>query len=144
MSSSVGYTADRVATEASSSLTVVRNLIGGEWVESPGSPRLNVYAELDGIEIGAVGRQIPQRHAGCLERMLDTGDLVRAEIIGDDDVAGVQRRHQDLFDVGQEAGPVHRTVEDARRGQAGDPQRREKRAGLPPRTRSVILDAGPA
>ena len=70
-----------------------------------------------------------------------------AAALADDEttaVAGVQRRHQDLFDVGQEAGPVHRTVEDARRGQAGDPQRREKRAGLPPRTRSVILDAGPA
>ena len=49
-------------------------------------------AELDGIEIGAVGRQIPQRHAGCLERILDTGDLVRAEIIGDDEVAGLQRQ----------------------------------------------------
>ena len=72
----------------------------------------------------------------------DAGGLVHAEVIRDDDVARPQRGHQDLVDVGQEAGAVDRAIEDARRGQAGDPERREKRTGLPSRARRVIVDPG--
>ena len=46
-------------------------------------------------------------------------------------VAGLQGRHQDLVDVGAEALAIDRAVEDPRGGQPRDPQRGEKRAGLP-------------
>ena len=52
-------------------------------------------------------------------------------LVGDDDVAGVQGRHQDLVDVGAEALAIDRAVEDPRCGQPRDPPRGEKRAGLP-------------
>ena len=66
---------------------------------------------------------------------------MRAEVVGDDDVAGLQRRDENLFDVGEKARAVDRAIEDAGRRESGHPQRREKRARLPPRARSVIMDA---
>ena len=44
-------------------------------------------AQLDWIEVRAIGRQIPERGPGSLDGSLDTGDLVRAEVVGDDEVA---------------------------------------------------------
>ena len=38
-------------------------------------------------------------------------------VVGDDDVAWLQGRHQDLFDVGAEALAIDRAVEDTRCGQ---------------------------
>ena len=60
-------------------------------------------AELDGIEVRAIGWQVPEGGPGGLEGALDAGALVGPEIVGDDDVAGLQGRHQDLFDIGAEA-----------------------------------------
>ena len=60
-------------------------------------------AELDGIEVRAVGWHVPEGGPGGLEGALDAGDLVGPEIVGHDDVAGLQGRHQDLVDVGAEA-----------------------------------------
>ena len=85
-------------------------------------------AELDGIEVRAVGWQVPEGGPGGLDGALDAGDLVGPEIVGNDDVAGLQGRHQDLFDVGAEALAIDRAVEDPRCGQPRDPQRGEKRA----------------
>ena len=69
-------------------------------------------------------------------------------LVGDDDVAGVQGRHQDLVDVGAEALAIDRAVEDPRCGQPRDPQRGEQRAGLPAPAGGVVVDAratrGPA
>ena len=101
-------------------------------------------AELNGIEVRTVGRQIPERGADALDRLADAGHFVCAEVIGDDDVPGMQGGHEDLFDIGEEARPVDGAVEDPWRGQAGDSQRREKRAGLPSGARRVVVDAGPA
>lgn len=39
--------------------------------------------------------------------------FVAAEIVHDDDIAGLQRRYQDLLDIGQELLAVDRSVEDA-------------------------------
>ena len=69
-------------------------------------------AELDGIEVRAVGWQVPEGGPGGLDGALDAGDLVGPEIVGNDDVAGLQGRHQDLFDVGAEALAIDRAVED--------------------------------
>ena len=73
--------------------------------------------------------------------LLDAGDLVGPEIVGHDDVAGLQGRHQDLCDVGAEALAIDRAVEDPRCGQPRDPHRGEKRAGLPAPAGGVVVDA---
>ena len=101
-------------------------------------------AELNGIEVRTVGRQIPERGADALDRAADARDFVRGEIVGDHDVPGRQRGHEDLFDIGKETRPVDGAVEDPGRGQASHPQRGEKRTGLPPGARRVVVDAGPA
>ena len=62
-------------------------------------------------------------------------------LVGDDDVAGVQGRHQDLVDVGAEGLAIDRAVEDPRGGQPRDPPRGEKRAGLPAPAGGVVVDA---
>ena len=86
-------------------------------------------AELDGIEVRAVGWQVPEGGPGGLDGALDAGDLVGPEVVGDDDVAGLQGRHQDLFDVGAEALAIDRAVEDTRCGQPRDPVSIVKTAG---------------
>ena len=101
-------------------------------------------AELNGIEVWTVGRQIPERGADALDRAADARDFVGGEIVGDHDVPGSQRGHEDLFDIGKETRPVDGAVEDPGRGQARHPQRGEQRTGLPPGARRVVVDAGPA
>lgn len=71
----------------------------------------------DGIEVRRVGRQEPEPCAGSLYELAYDGGLVRAEIIHDDDVAGLEYRHKQLLDIGAEALAVDRPVEDARRRQ---------------------------
>ena len=77
-------------------------------------------AELDGIEVRAIGWQVPEGGPGGLDGALDAGDLVGPEIVGNDDVAGLQGR---------------------RRRVPRDPRGREKRAGLPAPAGGVVVDA---
>ena len=97
-------------------------------------------AELDGVEVGAVGRQEPQGRAGRFNGGPHAVDLVGGEIVGDHDVAGLQRRDEDLFDVGQEAGPVHRTIQDPGGGEPRHPQRGDEGAAFPAAVGRVIGD----
>ena len=97
-------------------------------------------AQLDGVEVGAVGREEPQRRAGTFNGSLHAVDLVGGEIVRDHDVAGLQGRHEDLFDVGEETGPVHRAIEDPRGGEPGHPQGGDEGAALPPALGGVIGD----
>ena len=54
---------------------------------------------LDGIEVGAVGRQEAQFCAGLLDRLSGGGWLLGGQIVHDDDVAGLEGRDQDLLDI---------------------------------------------
>ena len=98
-------------------------------------------AELDGIEVRAIGWQVPEGGPGGLDSPPDAGDLVGPEVVGNDDVAWLQSRRQDLFDVSAEALAIDCAVEDPRCGQPCDPQRGEKRAGLPAPAGGVVVDA---
>ena len=96
-------------------------------------------AEFDGVEIGAVRRQIQEGRAGARNRGAHTGDLVDVEVVRDDEVPGVERGDENLFDVCQKAGAVNGAIEDAGRGQASDAERREERTGLRPRAGRVVV-----
>lgn len=80
----------------------------------------------DGIEVGRIGREIPEPCSGCADELANGGRLVRTEIVHDDDVAGLEHRHELLLDIGAEARSVDRSVEDARRGEAVEPQGAEE------------------
>ena len=56
---------------------------------------------------------------------------MRAEVVHDDDVAGLQRRHQELLHIGPEALAVDRAVDDAGGRDAIVAQRREEGHGAP-------------
>jgi hypothetical protein len=69
---------------------------------------------------------------------------MRGEVVGNDHIARCERGDQDLFDIGEKTVAVHRAIDDARRGEPGDPQASDKGARLPARERRVIADAGAA
>jgi len=100
--------------------------------------------EFDGIEIGTVGRKETELRAHLLDRGADLGLLVNGQVIHHDDVAGAQRRDQDLLDIGAERHRIDRSVEHRRRAQLGGTQRRDDRVGLPVTARRVIGRTRPA
>ena len=57
---------------------------------------------------------------------------MRAEIVHDDNVTWLQRRDEDLDDVGEEALAIDRAVEQARGREPVVSKRREERQGPPP------------
>ena len=64
--------------------------------------------------------------------------FVDREVIEHHDVAGLQRGHQ--FDIGEERRRVDRSVEDRRRAQPLQPQRRDHRVRLPMAEGGVIVE----
>lgn len=98
-------------------------------------------AQFDRIEIRAVRREVSQRCADGGDQPFDALDVMRGEVVGDDDVAWRERRDEDLLDVGEKTVAVHGAIDDARRGQPRDAQTRDKRARLPARQRRMIADA---
>src|SRR3546814_9665099 len=68
----------------------------------------------------------------CSSDLLSDGEgLVGGQVVHDDDVAGAERRHQDLLDIGEECDLVHRTVERHRGGDAAQAQGADEGGGLP-------------
>jgi len=96
---------------------------------------------LDRIEVGGVGRQVPEPCSGRPDKLADGGRLVGAEIVHDDDVAGFERRHELLLDIGLEALAVDRPIEDARGGKAIDPQGSQEGQRAPMSVRSKAAQA---
>ena len=87
----------------------------------------------DGIEVGAIGRQVVKRRAGPLNRFFDASDFLTGEIVHDHDVAVAQGCGEKVLDIGQETRSVHRTIKDTGRGdlimaQGGDECRRHPMA----------------
>lgn len=69
---------------------------------------------LDRIEIWAVWRQEQELGPGATDRLADGGPFVTAQIVHDDDVAGRERRHEELLYIVGEALAVDRLIEHAR------------------------------
>jgi hypothetical protein len=80
----------------------------------------------DWIEIGRVAGQEEQLGASGADQATHGFSLVAAEIVHDDDVTGVEGRHEELFDIGAETGAVNRSVDDAGRSDAVVPSRRPR------------------
>ncbi len=98
--------------------------------------------QFDRIQVGTIGRQVPELRARRLDPLADALDLMRGQIIHHDDVAGLERGDEDLIEVREKRLPVHRPIEQSRRGQPGHAERGHERARLPVVVRRVIVDAG--
>jgi hypothetical protein len=96
--------------------------------------------ELDRIEVRTIRRQKAELRADGFNRDTDLGLFVDDEIIEDDDIARAQRRDQDLFDVGEEAGIVDRPVEHRGRAEAVEAERGHHGVGFPMTARRVIAE----
>ena len=83
------------------------------------------------VEIGGVRRQEAERSAHPLNGGAYGGTLMAAQIVHNNDIAGGERWQQTLFDIGQEAGPVERAIEDTRRGNTVVAQRRHAGQRVP-------------
>ncbi len=79
---------------------------------------------LDRVQIRTVGRQIEEFGPHGLDGGAHAFDLVGAEVVHNDEVAGAQSWRQGLLDIGPETRAVDRAVEDAGRRQAIVAQRR--------------------
>jgi hypothetical protein len=75
------------------------------------------------VQVGAVGRQVAGLGAGRLDQPAHLGRLVAGEVVHHHDVAGPQRRHQAVADVGLEAGGIGGPVEDQAGGLGHTPRR---------------------
>ena len=120
-----------------------------EVVDGPGSglsqDRFELgEGELDGIEVGTVGRQEAQLRARFLDRPLDSERLMGGQVIHDDDVAGRERWRETLLDIGEEGRAVHRAIEDHGRSEAGEAQAGRERCRLPMAMRDRRAAAGSA
>ncbi len=118
-----------------------------DTIECSGPRRSEERLELgerlfDRIEVGTVGRQKPNLRADGFNRGADRRLFVHHEVIEDDDIAGSQRRRQDLFDVGEKADIVDRAIEDRRGADPVDRQRGDHRRRFPMTARRVVVQSG--
>lgn len=81
---------------------------------------------LDGIEVRGVWWEIPEAGTGCADHLSDGLGFVRAEIVHDDDIAGLEHGHELLLNIGAEALAIDWPIEDARGGQTITPKRTEE------------------
>ena len=112
-------------------------------VEAPRSRRSHECFQLckgllDGIEVRTVGRQEAESCAGPFNRGLDLRLFVHRQVVEDDDVAGMQRRHKDLFDVREERRVINRAIEHGGSGEFVDAQPRHDRVRLPMAVRRIV------
>jgi len=85
----------------------------------------------DRIEIGGVRGQIPEPCTGIPDHATERRRLVTAEIVHDDDVAGLEDRNELLRDIGAEAFAVDRAIEDTRGSELIAAQGAEEGHGAP-------------
>ena len=121
----------------------------GDTIEGPRSRRAEEGLQFgkrlfDRIEVGTVGRQEPDVRADGFNRDADLRLFVYREVIEDDDIAGAECRHQDLFDVGEEAHIVDRTIKHRRSAEPLDRQRGDHRRRLPMTTGGVVMQPSAA
>ena len=94
--------------------------------------------QLDGIEVGTVGRQESHLRAASFNRRSHLRLLVGGQVVEDDDIAGPQRRHEDLFDVREERRTIDGAIEDRGCAEAIEPQCRDHGVRLPVTAGRVI------
>ncbi len=85
----------------------------------------------DRVEVGAVGRQKPEPRPCRFDGGTYCLGLVATEIVHDDNVARFESLNELLFNIGQKARAVDRTIKDARGGHLVATECRQERHGAP-------------
>ena len=95
-------------------------------------------AQLNRIQVGAVLWEETERRANGLDGGAHRRTPMHRQIVQHDDVAGAQRRCEHVFDVGEEAHAIDRTVEDGRGREAGHAQCGEQGRRVPAAVWGVV------
>ena len=119
-----------------------------ELVDGPDGSRPKKGLELgeghlDGVEIGAIGRQEHEPGAFVADRLFGSRALMGGEIVENDDIALVWRGRQLGLDIGLENDPVHRRIDDEGDGQSGAPECGDEGLGFPMAEGSLGVQALP-
>ena len=88
-------------------------------------------SKLDGIKVRRVFRQISQRGPHLLNGLADAGNLVRREVIGDDNIVALECGDQAVLDIGPKHLPVHGAFDHHRGGHSVAAQGRYEGDRLP-------------
>ena len=96
---------------------------------------------LDRIEVGRIFGQKHEARPDGSDGLSHRLSLVGAEIVEDDDVAWLEGRREELFDIGAEAFAVNGAVEQTGRIDAVIAQGGKKRRGLPAAMRNLVDEA---
>ena len=96
---------------------------------------------LDRVEVGRVFRQEHEARPDGSDGLSHRLSLVGAEIVEDHDVARLEGRREELFDIGAEAFAVDGAVEQAGRIDPVVAQSGEERRGLPAAMRDLVDEA---
>ena len=92
---------------------------------------------LDGIEVGTVGRQEEAVSADVSDGLPDGFRFMAAEIVEDDDIAGLEGRDQEALNISEELLAIDRPVEDARCVDAAEPEGGDEGKGAPATMRDL-------
>ncbi len=92
---------------------------------------------LDGVEVGAVGRQEKQMGADLADGLAGGLSFVASQVVENDHVTGFQGRRQGLLDPGGEGRPVDGAVEHEGSDDPVMAQARQKGQGFPMTVRNL-------
>lgn len=95
---------------------------------------------LDGVEVGAVGREEEEPGAALFEDGPGLFAFVARQIVEDDHVSPAQGRRELGFDIGLEDFPVHGRIDDPGRGQSVMTKGRDERLRAPMAERCARLE----
>lgn len=139
---------------------VIPALRGGEEREGGGDQRVDVLErpwpggaqerlqfrerQFDRIEVWTVGRQEAELGTDGFDGRTDVRVAVHGKVVEDDDIAGLEHRHEHLLDIRAEAGRVDGAVEDRWRREAGGGERGDDRVRLPVTAGGVITQPNAA
>ena len=98
----------------------------------------------DRIEVGRVRRQISQSGARRFDRLAHAWNLVRRQVVHDDDIIDAQCRRQHLLDIGDERCSIHRAIKNEGRGQRIDPEAGDESGRFPMAVRNFPKTSLPA
>ena len=93
---------------------------------------------LDRVKVGGILGQIAKGCARGLDRLANARDFVGSKIIDHHDVVSLQRRHEALFDIGEEHFSGHRPVEHHRCHHLVVTKRRYESDRLPSALRHIV------
>ena len=101
-------------------------------VQRPSTERLE-FGEgvLDGIEVGAIGREVEEACAGRFDQLPRFRAFVARQIIHDDDVAFAEFRNENLLHIGFKGEAVDRSVDHERRDEAAKRECADERRRFP-------------